>query len=81
MLNDFKLEGPAAVLVMLLLVGSLGLNVWSLTRKPDLMTIQVPGASAASATLPNGQPNPLNHVPSGPRDAVGMPNATGAPTQ
>jgi hypothetical protein len=80
-LDSFKLEGPAAALVMLLLVGSLALNVWSLTRKAETLTVQVPGASAASSILPNGQKNPLSHVPSNPRDAVGMPSATGVATQ
>ncbi|MCC2667664.1 MAG: hypothetical protein K0Q72_135 [Armatimonadetes bacterium] len=71
-MDSFKLEGPAAMLVMILLVGSLGLNVWSLTRKPEMLTVQVGGASAANATMP-GEKNPLNHIPAGPRDAVGMP--------
>lgn len=72
-MDSFKLEGIAAVAVVAVLVGSLGINVWSLTRKPEIVAVPVQGSSAMSATLANGEKNPLAHIPQGPRDAVGMP--------
>jgi len=77
MSGDIQVKLPVAALVLAALVVSVLLNVWSLSRGPQFLTVSVPSASGISATLPNGERNPLTHVPSGPRDAVGMPDATG----
>jgi hypothetical protein len=77
MSGDIQVKLPVAALVLAVLVLSLLLNVWSLSRGPQFLTVSVPSGSGMNATLPNGERNPLAHVPSGPRDAVGMPDATG----
>lgn len=76
MSGDIQIKLPVAALFLVALVVSLMLNVWSFSRGPQFLTVSVPNG-AANATLPNGDRDPLMHVPSGPRDAVGMPDATG----
>lgn len=84
MSGDLTLKGPAALIVLLLLAVSLTINVITLTRKPQAVTVpvQVGGAAgAAMPVLPSGEANPLTHVPKGPGDAMGMPDATGGAGQ
>lgn len=76
MSSDIQVKLPVAALVLVALVVSVLLNVWSLSRGPQLLTVSVP-SGGMNATLPDGTRDPLAHVPSGPRDAVGMPDATG----
>jgi len=77
-MENFTIKGPSAVLVLIVLAASLALNVVKLAQGPQIIPMRVEvGGSGASATLPNGQPDPLQHIPSNPRDAVGMPDGTG----
>ena len=69
------------MLFLVVLIVSLMINIWKFAQPAQVVQLPgygaMPAAAGGNRTLPNGQPDPLLHVPQNPQDAVGMPDATG----
>jgi len=77
MQGDITLKAPVALVFVVILVGSLMMNVMHFMQ-PQQAALGQGGAtgmpSTANSVLPNGQPNPLAHYPKSPSDAVASPD-------
>jgi len=76
MQGDIILKAPVALVFVVVLVGSLMLNVMHFMQ-PQQAALG-PGTTGVPTTvvslLPNGQENPLAHRPKSPSDAVASPD-------